>query len=267
MINPLVLVTDFGTKDPYSAVVKGVLLSINKKFNIIDATHEISSGNIAEASRFLNSIISWYPEGSVFICVVDPGVGSERKILVLKSLNRIITAPDNGVVSDLVKKHGIQELYFASKKHFISKATFDGRDIFAPLGAALAEKGTNLSFLEKAVPENIVLKDFYPAPKSGEDLISGEIVNIDKYGNLITNISKNCALRAFRSFEDTRVYLGEQKLGSIVYTYSSSAEGKLITLWNSSDFLEIACVNKSAEKKLGNKVKDKVFLKSVFYKK
>ncbi|MGE4520701.1 MAG: S-adenosyl-l-methionine hydroxide adenosyltransferase family protein [Desulfobacteraceae bacterium] len=260
MTNPIVLITDFGTKDPYAAVMKGVLLSADKNLNIIDATHEISSHNTGEASVFLSSVIEWYPEGTVFICVVDPGVGSCREILVLKTLNRIITAPDNGIVSDVVKKYGFQELYTVSKKNFDSKKTFDGRDIFAPVGAALAEKGTDLFFLEKASEEKIVLNEYFSEPETGENYITGMIFTIDKFGNLITNISKKDALRVFRSLEKIKVYADDIEIERVVSTYSSGVENSLVALWNSSGLLEIACVNSSAYQKIGNVEKVKVFL-------
>jgi S-adenosylmethionine hydrolase len=261
MTNPVVLITDFGTKDPYAAVMKGVFLSKNKNINIIDATHEISSQNTAEAAFFLNSVIEWYPEGSVFVCVVDPGVGSKREILVLKSKNRLITAPDNGIVSEVIKNHGEQEVYKVAKEGFNSKSTFDGRDIFAPVGAELAEKGTDLFFLKKISVKNIVIKDFFPDPFFKKNLISGNIVKTDKFGNFITNISKNMALSFFKDLKNLKVFAGELEIGKIVHTYSSKEEGSLSALWNSNDFLEISCVSGSAEKKFNKLGKETIVLK------
>jgi hypothetical protein len=261
MVSPIVLITDFGTKDPYVAVMKGVILSKKPDLNIVDGTHEIFSQDIKQASYFLNSILKWYPPDTVFICVVDPGVGSKRDILVLKINKCIVVAPDNGLLSDVLKNFETDEIYSVLKKIFISSTTFDGRDIFAPLGAELAQKGTNIPCLKKISLDQIIIKDYFLKPQLCENLIIGCVVNIDKFGNLITNISKTDALKVFSTTENLKAFIDELELGKVMHTYSSSLEGSLSALWNSSDSLEIASINSSARKKLCDLSGKKIFLK------
>jgi len=257
----IVLITDFGTKDAYVAVMKGVLLSKNRNLNIVDGTHEILPQNIGEASKFLNSIIKWYPPETVFICVVDPGVGSSRNILVLKLKKCIIAAPDNGVLSDVIRNYESEELYSVLRENFPSATTFDGRDIFAPLGAELAEKGTDLFCLKKISMNEIIIKDFYLKPELSENFITGQVVSIDRFGNLITNISKADVLNNFSTSGNLKVFIDELEVGNVLPTYSSSSEGSLSAIWNSSDFLEIACVNGDAREKIGDLSENKIYLK------
>lgn len=261
MTDTIVLITDFGTKDPYAAVMKGVLLSKNRNLNIVDGTHDISPQDIGEASRFLDSIIKWYPPATVFLCVVDPGVGSSRKILVLKSNNCLIAAPDNGVLSDIIRNSVPEELYWVCLDSRPSNSTFDGRDFFAPLGAELAQKGTNLACLKNISLDQIIVKDFYLKPEFSENIISGQVVNIDIFGNLITNISKSDALNNFSTILNIKAFIDEYEIGNVFHTYSSLPEGSLTAIWNSSGFLEIACVNGSARKKLGDLSENKIYLK------
>jgi|AntRauTorckE6833_2_1112554.scaffolds.fasta_scaffold37145_2 S-adenosylmethionine hydrolase len=249
----IVLITDFGTKDPYSAVMKGVILSKDPKTVIVDATHEILSQNIREASLFLADLILYYPEKTVFTAVVDPGVGTDRRILVLKIRNRIVVAPDNGLISEAVRRFEADEIFRVDtgSKKFGPGATFQGRDIFAPVSVDLLRKNFDKNnYLEKISKKEIVFKDFVRTVIYNSDSIKGGIYKTDKFGNIISNIEKEKAEPLLKKWNDYEIYLDGVNAGKIKKTYGYSNPGDLISLWNSSDYLEIALVNKSAADEL-----------------
>ncbi|MGM0417392.1 MAG: SAM hydrolase/SAM-dependent halogenase family protein [Thermodesulfobacteriota bacterium] len=249
MAGIIVLITDFGTKDPYSAVMKGVILWRDPEALIVDATHEISPQDIREASLFLADLILYYPEKTVFTAVVDPGVGTDRRIIVVKIRNRTVVVPDNGLISEAINRYGADSVFRVdiSSGKFNPGTTFHGRDIFAPVSADLISKDFEISdYLEKISKEDIVFEEFVKSAIYSNDFIKGGIYKTDKFGNIISNIKKEKAEPLINKWKDYDVYIDGIKAGKIKNTYGYSNTGELISLWNSSNCLEIALVNKSA---------------------
>ncbi|PID77812.1 MAG: hypothetical protein CSB21_03710 [Deltaproteobacteria bacterium] len=259
----IILVTDFGTKDAYVSIMKGVILSFNKNAHIIDGTHEIFPQNIKEASDFLAESVCFYPKGSIHVVVVDPGVGTKRNILVVSIGGRIVIAPDNGVLSGLVYKYGIDSAYKIKTEDWCVEPsdTFHGRDIFAPVAAKLSKGEEPMdNFLEKILVSDIYLPKFIDEPVFEKDKIIGNISKIDRFGNLISNISRNFFLNCFNDCDKLEVYINSINIGRIKKTYMLSKPGDLTALWNSSGMLEIAVVNSSAEKEINLSGDDAIYI-------
>jgi S-adenosylmethionine hydrolase len=169
----IALLTDFGTRDPYVAAMKGVIAS-RCEAHIVDLTHDIAPFDVWEAAFFLRDVVRYWPEGTIFVCVVDPGVGTARRIIAVESDGRIFLAPDNGLL------HFVRgESYEVTDESLFladGSTTFHGRDRFAPVAAALAN-GTKIADLEPRAADRVPL-DYTP----------GAIIRIDRFGNCITDL-------------------------------------------------------------------------------
>jgi hypothetical protein len=255
----ITLITDFGLKDNYVGVMKGVIYSINPNVGIIDITHQIEPYDIVGASFILKSSFKYFPKGTIHVIVVDPGVGSKRKIILVRTENYYFLAPDNGILGFISDNHEIIELI--NKEYFLNEisATFHGRDIFAPvaaylsLGKRIEEFGHRLNKI-KNLPSKF-------KPKFDKDKIVGEIIYIDHFGNLITNI-----IRDEFPFDDSEVLIeinGHQIKG-ISQMYSQLKPKKLLAIWDSSEHLEIAANLANAQQLLKiEKEKSRVIVKKV----
>lgn len=252
----IALLTDWGHSDNYVGVVKGVILTYNKNVNIVDLSHDIPSHDVLSAYYMLQNSYRYFPTGTIFIAVVDPEVGSARKILCIKTKNYIFMAPDNGLISFLYKVDKILEIRAVkSEKYFLPDVsnTFHGRDIFAPVAAKIAG-GLPISKLGGKV-SGIKRLDVAP-PTFGDSAIEGEIVAIDKFGNLITNISGEYLNR-----KRVDIRVKGQKIDKLSPDYISVKRGGLVAYVGSSFCLEIAVNKGSAEKKIRAKLGDKVVVK------
>lgn len=204
----ITLLTDFGTEDEYVGLMKGVILSINPSAAIVDITHRIAPQNIAQAAFSLHASYRYFPDRSVHLVVVDPGVGTRRDLLVLKVRKHLFVAPDNGVLTLLLSETGIMTMVRVTNSEFFLKPvsrTFHGRDIIAPVGAHLS-KGIDLRKIgEEINPTDAVRLDELQARTLENGGIIGKIVAIDHFGNLISNIE---------SQKLAAVDVGGQKRGS-----------------------------------------------------
>lgn len=182
----IALLTDFGTRDPYVAVMKGVIAS-RTIAPILDLSHEIARYDVLEAAWFLRTAAPWWPEGTIFVAVVDPGVGSERRILGAEENGRVFLAPDNGLLT-LVLTRSASVVSIENPAYFLpnGSTTFHGRDRFAPAAAAIAN-GTSIDDLGPRLT-SIVRLDYDP-PQYGE-VTRGTIVAVDRFGNLITDVER-----------------------------------------------------------------------------
>lgn len=185
----IALLTDFGLKDNYVGLMKGVILKINPQVNIVDITHGIGRHNIREAAFLLRASFPYFSPGTIFVAVVDPGVGSERRPIAIQTDNYYFLGPDNGVLSLAGKKDRIKAaVALENKKYFLENvsSTFHGRDIFASCAAHLA-RGVSFFSLGEQI-ERIGELEISP-PQVKNDKIIGEIIYCDAFGNLITNIT------------------------------------------------------------------------------
>jgi len=267
----ITLTTDFGLSDAYVAVIKGVILSVNPEANIIDITHSIEPQNIAQAAFVLNVAYRYFPKHSFHIAIVDPGVGSERRGIILKAPSAIFIAPDNGILSYVINelslndrpsgypqnleevklKKGLEAVAITDPRfwrHPVSP-TFHARDIFAPVAAGLSLGISPYEFGEK-----ISSVHAFPSPKlslDSQDNLVGQILYIDHFGNLITNIRS-----ADLPQGNVIVQAAAQQIQGITRYYEQK-EG-LMAIIGSSGYLEISLRDGSAADFLGMIVGDEI---------
>ncbi len=259
---PIVLLTDFGFRDSYVGVMKGVIRGISRTVDIIDLSHNIVPQDVAEAAFVLASSYRYFPPGAVFVCVVDPGVGSERAILYMSAGGQAFLAPDNGLLSVIAEEAGRKDLRKVTAEQYWLKdasSTFHGRDIFAPIAARLAE-GLDPSLLGPEVPYLARLE--LPSPiRAADGSLRGEIIYIDQFGNLITNIREGMVRRTFGSGSDElEARVKRRSVRGLSAAYSDRQEGELVALIGSSGYLEVAVNKGSAAVALGCEKGDSVAL-------
>ncbi|WP_457571807.1 SAM hydrolase/SAM-dependent halogenase family protein [Desulfovulcanus sp.] len=186
-MKPIVLLTDFGLEDIYVGQLKGVISRYNPQIKILDLTHHIQPFNILQGAYFLWSSYSYFPETSIFVCVVDPGVGTERRILIAKNKARLFLAPDNGLLTMLVHEHLLDKVYTVTHEEFLASKTFHGRDIFAPLAARLS-LGKEAHDLGKEInPDNIYMLP-HIQPEYKDQKITTTVLHTDHFGNIVLNL-------------------------------------------------------------------------------
>jgi S-adenosylmethionine hydrolase len=251
----ITLTTDFGLKDPYVAEMKGVILSINPNAKIIDLTHGVEKFNIRMGAFILASAASYFPKGTVHLAVVDPGVGTERRAILVQTKTGFFVGPDNGLLILAAKKQGIRHLYqLANPKFMLAKVsrTFHGRDIFAPVSAYL-DKGVAPQKFGKEITHPVTPK--FASARIENGCIIGEVLYVDGFGNLITNINQgqlpqNKILKIKLQNPPLELVLGT--------TYAQTEPNTAIVLVGSHGFLEIALNQANAAEKFQAKVGDEV---------
>jgi len=261
----IVLLTDFGYKDPYVGVVKGVIKSINPRAEIIDLTHGVGRHNVREGALILKSSAKYFPKGAIFLAIVDPGVGSSRRAILIKTRNYILVGPDNGLLSLLALEDGIQEVYdVGGSKYRLEKVsgTFHGRDIFAPV-AAYASLGVPLSELGVRVEPGSIQVINIPRPVVEGDVVKARAIYIDVYGNVLTNIPMTLVSELGWRIGDTLVVEVGNTLKECRLTTSFSLveEGGLACYESSFEYLELGVNKGDASRELNLSPDDEVTLK------
>jgi S-adenosylmethionine hydrolase len=247
----ITLTTDFGERDPYAGMMKGVILSINPHARIVDITHGIPAGSILEGGAIIKEACRYFPPGTVHVGVIDPGVGSERRPIAVVSKGNFFVGPDNGLFWPVIAAdQGTEVIQLTEKRYWMDviSSTFHGRDIFAPVAAHLSG-GIDPFLMGQKIDNPVSLT--YPVLRREEDLLVGEVMRVDHFGNLITNITAE-DLAEFLSSEGLSVAIGGLVLKGIHTTYSDVSEGKPLALIGSSNRLEIAVNRGSAREKLGD---------------
>ncbi|MBU1699943.1 MAG: SAM-dependent chlorinase/fluorinase [Candidatus Eisenbacteria bacterium] len=244
------LLTDFGTRDEYVGSMKGVILSISSETRIIDITHEVPPQDIMSAAFILGNCYHHFPPGTVHCVVADPGVGSERKPLLVVTEKYAFVGPDNGVFSriySLEEKVEVREITNQQFQRDEISDTFHGRDIFSPAaahlsrGAAVVDVGPVIDCYVEVRPAQ---------PETWHNMIKGEAIHIDSYGNIITNISQ----KLFKSVIAGRSFLIEingRKINRLTRTYQDGEMGKFLALFGSTGMLEISVRGGSAQRRIG----------------
>ncbi len=247
----ITLTTDFGYRDSYVGSMKGVILSIHPHVKIVDLSHEIGPQDIREAAFLLSAAYRFFPPGTIHVVVVDPGVGSQRKILCAKTRFAYFLAPDNGVLTPVLRKESSFILREVSNPSFFRKeisSTFHGRDKFAPSAAHLSRRNV----FNQVGPLVRQFKSIrWPEPKVEKKKISGEILHVDRFGNLITNIDRS---HLGHRTPPPKVTVGGIKIPRWARFYAEGKADELIVLMNSTDYLEIALPHGSAAHKTGAKI-------------
>ncbi len=200
----ITLTTDFGLDDIYVGIMKGVILSINPACTIVDITHAVTPRDIAAGAFALESSCPYFPAGAIHMAIVDPGVGSGRRALVVETERSLFVGPDNGIFSFALSAPGLKAVYaLTSTDYFLPdmSATFHGRDIFAPVAAHLS-KGVQPEHMGRRIDDPVILPQAVPVMR-GAGILEGCIVHIDRFGNLITNISRVMLQGFFHGAGDT----------------------------------------------------------------
>lgn len=233
----IALLTDFGTRDPYVAAMKGVLAS-RTTASVHDLSHDIAPYDILGAAWFLSAIVKYWPMGTIFVCVVDPGVGTARNIVAVESEGRVFVAPDNGLLTfiDGVAHAVTNETYFLPD----GSNTFHGRDRFAPVAAAIAN---GVPVAELGPRLDAIVRLPYEPPSYGE-VVRGTIVAVDRFGNAITDVE-----RAKMPFEPFALRVREHVIDRVESNYGNAAPGAFL-IAGSTGCLEISVANASAADRL-----------------
>lgn len=257
-VNVISLLTDFGLKNNFVGVIKAVILRLNPQAKIVDICHEIKAQDILEAAFLLKGSFRYFPSGTVHLVVVDPGVGSRRKKLLVKTKDYFFIGPDNGVLSLALKEdRPLNIIKITNEKYFLRPVsdTFHGRDVFAPV-AAYVSKGEDIHKFGEPISslKNLEL----PQPKVKRNELTGELIYIDRFGNLISNIDKD-TLNNFIKNKKFKICIKDKIIDKLSHNYSEAPKKKPIALIDSFDYLEIAISCDSASDYLqvdkGEKIK------------
>jgi S-adenosylmethionine hydrolase len=234
------LISDFGLRDHYVAAMKAVMLGIVPDLTLVDITHEIPAQDVLSGALELAACYRDFPMGTVFLAVVDPGVGSARPAIAARASDYAFVAPDNGLLALVLARAprpAIVELAEARYARPTISRTFEGRDRFAPAAAWLA-RGTDLHALGPSRAGFARLE--LPEPRVGEGTVEGEIVKVDRFGNLVSNIGAEWLDRVAVAGRAPIVRVGGRDIGPLVGTYGDVEAGALCALIGSSGYLEVA---------------------------
>jgi S-adenosylmethionine hydrolase len=243
------LLTDFGTQDGFVGIMKGVILGINPSAILVDLSHEVAPQDILTGALILRSAVAFFPPGTIHVAVVDPGVGSTRRAIIVETATSLFIGPDNGLLSLAAPPDSVQRIIHLTNRHYFLPhvtQTFHGRDVFAPV-AAHVSRGVSLEDCGPSVAsmEQLTL----PAVERDTVQIAGRVIAIDRFGNIVTNISA-ADLLPF-PMERLSVSIGPVQIHGLASTYASVPVGTVTALLNSWGLLEIAVRNGSATQQLG----------------
>jgi S-adenosyl-L-methionine hydrolase (adenosine-forming) len=247
---PLItLLTDFGTQDAYAASLKGVILSLNPAAVLVDLSHAVPPQDVRAGAFLLAEATACFPPGAIHLAVVDPGVGSSRRALAARCREHYWVGPDNGLFHLIFSR--APELTIVSLEnpaYFRPRvsATFHGRDIFAPVAAHLS-LGVDLDRFGPRITDPVLLS--FPEPVFGPAAIQGEIISVDRFGNLVSNIGAG-DLTSWSGDRDVRLKAGPLTIRGLARTYADVAPGEFLALTGSHGFIEIACARDNAARRL-----------------
>lgn len=258
----ITLTTDFGLKDSFVGLMKGVIMGINPNATIIDITHNISRQNIFEAANVISLSYKYFPPTTIHVVVVDPGVGGLRRPILVVTEDYYFIGPDNGIFTPVFKKlqsHFFKVIHLSSSHYYLpmSGVTFHGRDIFAPIAAYLS-KGTDHKKLGDQISDFSSIQIPSTDIKDGQS-ISGEIISIDYFGNAITNINREdlSKLAPLENSNKYKVSYNEYQLSLAAY-YAESKSSELSAIINSFGHLELFVYKENAAEKHNIKIGDTI---------
>jgi S-adenosylmethionine hydrolase len=256
----ITLTTDFGLKDPYAAEMKAAILSISPNATIVDVTHDVAQFNIRMGAYVLASAAPYFPKGTIHVAVVDPSVGTRRRPLLVQTLHSFFVGPDNGLLILAAEQQGIKCIREITNARLMLpqvSCTFHGRDVFAPAAAHLANGVAPAEF----GPEiNDSVKPDFTKVTLREGVLIGEVLHVDNFGNIITNISSKEVAR-FRVADVANVQLPNQKLRlKLCKAYGEANQQEPLALIGSHNYLEIALNQGNAAEKFKVRPGDKMQL-------
>jgi S-adenosyl-L-methionine hydrolase (adenosine-forming) len=245
----IALLSDFGTHDHYAGTMKGVILNICPDATLVDITHDVPAHDVLDGSLQLAAAARYFPAGTIFLAVVDPGVGSARRGIAAEAGDYRFVAPDNGVLTSVLREWAPKKIVELTDRRYARPTvsrTFEGRDRFAPAAAWLA-KGTQLTALGRPAPDYHRLD--IPVPVVEDSSVTGVVVRIDRFGNVVTNIDRR-TFEAVAKSGSMEVTIGSQSIGRLVATYADIQPGEICALFGSTDHLELAANSESAAERL-----------------
>ena len=252
MARPIItLTTDYGTNDHLVGTLKGVILKINPDANIVDITHNVTPYDLLDGALAIGSAYSYFPARTIHVVVVDPGVGTDRRPLLVSGETQYFVAPDNGVLSLVYEREESLLVRHANVEHYylqpISK-TFHGRDIFAPIAAWLS-KGSQAASMGDEITDH--KKFAMPKPKPSEGALKGVVLRVDSFGNLVTNFRPEDLPAPGLESSAVQFKIGSQTVSRLVDTFAKGNPGELFAYIGSNGFVEFGVNRGSACKTLG----------------
>ncbi|HLK17889.1 MAG TPA: SAM-dependent chlorinase/fluorinase [Bryobacteraceae bacterium] len=245
----ITLTTDFGTTDHFAGTMKGVILGIAPTARIVDISHEVQPFEVTDGAFTIAEAYRYFPKKTIHVVVVDPGVGSTRRPLLAEMSGQYFIAPDNGVLSLVFARERAKVRHITGERYFLHPVsrTFHGRDVFAPVAARLAA-GVPAAKFGKLIDDHLRLA-FQAPTRTGKHSWTGNVLKVDRFGNLITNLN-------LEQFPQVRTHafglnVGMQTVSRLALTFTECAQGELFVLVGSSGYLEVATNQGSAAKALG----------------
>jgi S-adenosyl-L-methionine hydrolase (adenosine-forming) len=257
---PLItLTTDFGTASPYVAAMKGVVLQTNPDVRLIDLSHSLPPQDLRSCSFFLRNSVPYFPDGTLHVVVVDPGVGTDRAILCVDLDKQRLLVPDNGCWTELARAMAVKpEVVKLTETRFCRpfiSSTFHGRDAFAPVAGHLS---LGVRPHELGPPVESWVDFTLPVPRISAKLFEGEVIFVDDFGNLITNLPGESFLKAFDRI--LKIQVGEHAVTRTVRTYGEASLGEMVALVSSAGTVEVAEVQGNASHRLGAQAGTPVYI-------
>jgi S-adenosylmethionine hydrolase len=247
----ITLTTDYGTSDHFVAVMKGVILGINPDVNVVDITHSVLAHDILDGALAIGQSYRYFPPKTVHVVVVDPGVGTERRPILVAGDQHYFVAPDNGVLSSVFDQSESLHVWNVISEHYfrqpVSK-TFHGRDIFAPVASWLTKSWQTSSFGD---PISDFVRFTMPKVKVSGEGVKGIVLRADNFGNLITNVTPEDFPAMLTANGNLSISVGKSKITKLVQTFAEGVPGEPVALIGSGGCLEISVNRGSAAKTLG----------------
>ena len=236
------LTTDFGGSDHFVGTMRGVILGVNPAARVVDLCNSVNSFDVLDGALTIAQAYRYFPADTVHMVVVDPGVGSARRPLLVTTTKHYFIAPDNGVLSLVMEQEERVTVRHITAEHYFLRPlsnTFHGRDVFAPCAGWLS-KGVEVEKFGDEITDYVRFS--LPKPKAiGERVLKGAVLKVDKFGNLITNLTAENAGAMFAADAKVKITVGQAVVAGIRASYSEGKSGELFGLLNSMGFLEIAC--------------------------
>jgi len=262
MPSMITLTTDFGLQDEYVGVVKGVIAGLAPQARLIDLCHTIRPQDIRQGAFILQAAAPYFPKGTIHLAIVDPGVGTHRRLLAIQALGQIFLGPDNGILTPFLQNQFFEEaICIDCPERYLAPlgTTFHGRDILAPAAAALAN-GAALSSLGFQTLKEKLTKLASPALQIDRihGNIAGSVIHIDHFGNLTTNIHQRDLAGLTADPASIQIFHRDQQVTGLANSYATVPEGRILALIGSRGYLELAAAKGNAARILGAEVDDPV---------
>ncbi|HTV58228.1 MAG TPA: SAM-dependent chlorinase/fluorinase [Verrucomicrobiae bacterium] len=252
MARPIItLTTDFGTNDHFVGAMKGVILNINPEASVVDLTHGVIAHDILDGALAIGRTFKYYPPRTIHVVVVDPGVGTQRRPILVAGDTQYFVAPDNGVLSMVFEQSETLHAWHITSEHYFLHPvsnTFHGRDIFAPVAGWLSKSWQTASFGEEITD---FVRFSIPKPKAQGTSIKGVVLRVDHFGNLITNVTPADVPALVTPDGKVTIRAGNGEIKKVCSTFSEGAAGEAIGIVGSSGYLEIVVNKGNASKALG----------------